>query len=367
MTSPSTPPSSVDQGPTIFDVLDALRNNKLPVILLSLAGIICAAAYLVIAEPRFRAHSTLTPPTPTDLVHFNTAIRSLGPEIDNILNEQPGEAGKQHLAELTPETAFQIFTRHLNSQKTLDEFFETVYLPHLNNTALPAQEREILREQFSRDLNILNSSPNGVPTATVTLSNQDPQLAKAWTNQFVTLALQNSRAEVLQTVQSTADLEKKTTDSQITALRLFAETERQAQISRIKDAHEIALSIALEHPSSTGNLITSYSGDNLYLRGTKALQAQLDTLEKRQNNDPYIPTLPPLKAKLDLLSSIDSTQLSGQVATIDQPAIEPSTPYQPRTLITLAIGLLGGFGIACLYVLTRLSYLFRQKPTAADQ
>lgn len=367
MTSPSTSPSSVDQGPTIFDVLDALRANKLPVVLLSLAGVLCAAAYLLIAEPRFRAHATLTPPTPTDLVHFNTAIRTLGPEIDNILNEQPGEVGKQHLAELTPETAFQIFTRHLNSQTTLDEFFETVYLPHLNNTALPAQEREILREQFARDLNILNSSPNGVPTATVTLSNRDPQLAKAWTNKFVAMALQNSRAEVLQTVRSTADLEKKTTDSQITALRLFAETERQAQISRIKDAHKIALSIELEHPSSTGNLITSYSGDNLYLRGTKALQAQLDTLEKRQNNDPYIPTLPPLKAKLDLLSSIDGTQLSGQVATIDQPAIEPSTPYQPRTLITLAIGLLGGLGIACLYILTRLSHLFRQKTTAADQ
>lgn len=367
MTSPSTPPSSVEQGPTIFDVLDALRDHKLPVVLLSLAGILCAAAYLFIAEPRFRAHSILTPPTPTDLVHFNTAIRTLGPETDDILNEQAGQASKHYLSELTPEAAFQIFTRHLNSPKTLDEFFEAVYLAHLKNTNLSAQEREILREQFSRDLNILNSSLNNVPTAEVILSNRDPQLAKTWTNQFVAMALRNSHAEVLQTVQSTADLEKKTTDSQITALRLFAEAERQAQISRIKDAHEIALSIELEHPSSTGNLITSYSGDNLYLRGAQALQAQLDTLQKRQNNDPYIPTLPLLKAKLDLLGSIDVAQLSGQVATIDQPAIEPSTPYKPRTLITLAIGLLGGLGIACLYILTRLSYLFRQKATAPDQ
>lgn len=367
MTSPSIPPSSVEQGPTIFDVLDALRDNKLPVVLLSLAGILCAAAYLFIAEPRFRAHSTLTPPTPTDLVHFNTAIRTLGPETDDILNEQIREASKHHLAELTPEAAFQIFTRHLNSPKTLDDFFETVYLAHLNNADLPAQEREILREQFSQDLNIVNSNPNGVPTAEVTLSHRDPQLAKTWTNQFVAMALQKSRAEVLQTVQSTADLEKKTTGSQITALRLFAETERQAQISRIKDAHEIALSIGLEQPSSTGNLITSYAGDNLYLRGAKALQAQLDTLQERQNNDPYIPTLPLLKAKLDLLSSIDVAQLSGQVATIDKPAIEPSTPYKPRTLITLAIGLLGGFGMACLYILTRLSYLFRKRSTTLTQ
>lgn len=367
MTSPSTPTSSGEQGPTIFDVLDALRDRKLPVVLLSLVGLLCAAAYLLVVEPRFRAHTTLTPPTPTDLVHFNTAIRTLGPEIDNILNEQPGEVGKQHLAELTPESAFQIFTRHLNSQNTLDEFFETVYLPHLNNTALPAQEREILREQLSRDLSILNSSPNGVPTAAVALSNPDPKLAKAWTNQLVVIALQNSRAEVLQTVQSTVDLEKKTTDSQINTMRLLAETERQAQISRLRDAYAIAMSIKLEQPSPTGNLITSYSGDNLYLRGANALQAQLDTLQKRQNNDPYIPTLPLLKAKWNLLSSIDATQLSGQVATIDQAAIEPSTPYQPRPLITLAIGLLGGFAIACLYILTRLSYLLRKKPTTTDQ
>ncbi|MGE8548899.1 Wzz/FepE/Etk N-terminal domain-containing protein [Alcaligenes sp. WGS1538] len=357
MTSPPAHTPSARPAPTFFDVLGALRHNKLPILLLTLLGMLAAIVYIAVTEPRFRARSEVIPPTPADLANFNTAIRTLGPAINEVVS---GALDQNNLVELTPETAFRIFVRHLNSQNNLDEFFETVYLPH-QSPSPSVQDRELLRLRLSKDLTILNVDRDGVPASIVTLSHADPKLAQEWTNRFVDMALQSSREEVLHTLQSTASLRTEITDAQIASLRKSAEADRLAQITRVRDAYELAQQIQLEQPSNTGNLITSYSGDNLYLRGAKALKAELDILESRKDNDPYIKALPALLTKRNLLSSVDIAHLSGKLATIDLRAIQPATPYQPRKLVALAIGLAAGLVLALLFVLTRLSFQFHQR------
>lgn len=358
MNSPSTYTPSTQPAPTLLDMLGTLRQHKRLICLLSLLGVFMSVVYLVVTEPRFRARSELTPPTPTNLVHFNTIIRLLGPDI----NEGVEALHQSNLVELTPESAFKVFTRHLNSQHHLMRFFETVYLPYLN-TNLSTQDRQQLLLQLSTELEILNANRNDVPSAEVTFSNTTPELAQEWANRFVDMALQSSRNEVLDTLRSTASLQAKITNTRIASLRHQAEADRLAQIARLNDAHELAKSIQLEQHSVPGNLITSYSGDNLYLRGTKALKAEIEILNNRKSNDPYIKSLSVFLTKSNLLSSIDFNNIEGQVASIDLRAADPAIPYQPRKLMVLSIGFIGGLLFALLFILTRLSFQFQRRNT----
>src|SRR5690606_20234659 len=109
----------------------------------------------------------------------------------------------------------------------------------------------------------------------------------------------------------------------------------------------------LAQPSGSGNLITSYTGETMYLRGYEALEAELHLLKERQNLDPYIPDLPLLQQQLRLIQS--SVLPGNEFATgqVDLPAVQPYQPIAPKKALILAIAAVLGFMLACAIALVR--------------
>ena len=79
-----------------------------------------------------------------------------------------------------------------------------------------------------------------------------------------------------------------------------------------------------------------------YLRGTKTLSAQLESLQNRKSDDPFISDLRELQEKLDSISVTTINPEHIQVSKIDQPAIVPGKPIKPKK--GLVIALAGGCG-----------------------
>ncbi|NYT84325.1 LPS O-antigen chain length determinant protein WzzB [Pollutimonas harenae] len=297
-----------------------------------------AAAYTFLSPPIYETRLQTLPPTPSGLASYNMANQLSGPAISGV-----GINGSDNaVAAITPDDAYNTFLRNLNSVTLRQQFFTKIYLPAHPGSDTPASQ-DRLWKRFNKELNIkLPQQKDDDELMTLALQGEDPATIADWANRYVQAAITISQKELLETLSSAIQLRLQSTQDQIATLRKVAETTRQDSIARLKEALTLAESIGLSTPPDTGNLITSYTGATTYLRGSKALRAELKLLEQRQSDDPYIEELPNLLKKQSLLQKIDLAPQHVAVATIDQAATVPQEPIKPRKMLILALGIILG-------------------------
>ncbi|MCQ9618285.1 Wzz/FepE/Etk N-terminal domain-containing protein [Paenalcaligenes niemegkensis] len=307
------------------DLACTLWKQKVLIVVCTVIVTAVAAAYAFLSSPVYEAEVLTLPPTPADLASYNIVT-----QID------------KDFKELTPEQAYQIFLRHLNSASLKLDFFNNEYLPVIEPEPSPA-ERERLWKGFNKILTVTLPKANTSDLATVAIQGEAPVTISDWTNKYLDQAIARSREEVINTLDSAVNVRVESTETQVSTLRASAERERSHQIARIQEALQLAQAIRLETPPDSGNLITSYTGETTYLRGTNALESELKLLQTRQNNDPYIDKLPELLRKLDILKTVNLQPERLTVATIDSAAVPPEDPIKPKKALILLLGIvLGG-------------------------
>jgi len=257
------------------------------------------------------------------------------------------------LRELSTDDAFNLFKRHLSSEKNLDTFLESEYTKNKNITKT---EKEKIKTQAKEKILILNPKEQELKNIEINLENKNPEEAENRASTFINLAIQSSHEETIQTLKSAIELHLKINELKIETLRESAEKNRISEIERIKNAYQQAKKIDLESPAMGGNLITSYSGENMYLRGYKALEAELVILKNRKSNDPYIKSLPTLLSQNKTLNKLDATLIRGRLVNIDSSPTAPTTPYKPNILICIIIGVGIGILLSILFIITTISY-----------
>ncbi|MEN1592982.1 O-antigen chain length regulator, partial [Pseudomonas aeruginosa] len=97
--------------------------------------------------------------------------------------------------------------------------------------------------------------------------------------------------------------------SRITVLQNMAKGRRDDRIARLKEALLIAESLKIDGPpliegASEQQLSSIMDGDLMYMRGAKALRAEINNLESRSVDAPFIPELRTLQEKLSWNSSL---------------------------------------------------------------
>ncbi|VFR55263.1 regulator of length of O-antigen component of lipopolysaccharide chains [plant metagenome] len=187
----------------------------------------------------------------------------------------------------------------------------------------------------------------------MTLEGTDPKLISTWANAFTLKAIELARSELVNDLVTAVDIRKHSNNDQIQALRQVAAETKRDQIARLTDALKIAQAVGLETPPSTGNLITDYKDDTMYLRGTRALQADLERLNARENNDAYIPELSDLLRVQALLNSINLAPENLAVAKVDSAASPPVNPVKPKKTLSLALGVFLGMLLGVGVVIVR--------------
>ena len=317
--------------PTNTDEIDlrelacTLWAQKALIVLCTVVITAVAAAYAFLSTPVYETEVLTLPPTPADLASYNVVA-----QIDN------------NFETLTPDLAYQIFLRHLNSASLKLDFFNDHYLPVVDPDPSPA-ERESLWKRFNKELSVTIPKANDGDLARVSIEGESPTTISDWANQYLDNAIARSREQVISTLESAIFVRVQSTEAELDTLRASAEQERLHQIARIEEALRLADAINLETPPDSGNLITSYTGETTYLRGTRALESELALLHARKNNDPYISKLPDLLQKLEILKTVNLQPEHLTLATVDSRAIAPEAPIKPKKALILLLGIvLGG-------------------------
>lgn len=329
----SLPPSTQDLG--FPDILQAFSRKKWFLLGSALLFACISLGYALYAGPTYKATAIAAVTTPVDLNSYNVGVQTAGQALDEImLTSDPKSDWVQMtpLKDLAPKEAYAIFLRHLNSTHNRVQFFEEFYLPAngLDAANLSIAERDAHWTRFMQSL-LIAMPHKDTPDAPVLLNLKDKDASRAASllNQYVVLALTTSQQELQQTLRHDVQSRIHVIDQQIQAMRATAATNQQARIVQLRDALELASRINLEQPAQQGNIITSFTGDTMYLRGSRALEAELRQVQARQDNDPYIERLDSVMRRRNLLETIDTRAIELQAATIDQPAMVPQFPITP--------------------------------------
>lgn len=316
----------------LFELAQNLWKQKLLISVVTFAVTALAAGYAFLSTPVYESKSSILPPRTADIAGYNLG-RS--------------EAG---LAEFTVANVYSIFTQHLRSEGLRREFFEQIYLPTQAGSQ-DAKAKGQLRQQFNKMLSVSNPDVKNNPERfEVAVQSADSGRAAEWANGYSDLAAQKTKKDIADTITTEVSTRKKSILGHIAVLRESARKLREDRIARLSEALKVADKVGLQAPqvkasrtSSDGELEQFVDGNLMYMRGAKAIRAELDVLQNRQNDDPFIAGLRELENQLNFLAKVSVSPDGVAVFTLDSAAEAAETPVKPKKALILALGVvLGG-------------------------
>ncbi|WP_223824928.1 LPS O-antigen chain length determinant protein WzzB [Pseudomonas profundi] len=353
----------------LFELCGSLWKEKWLIVAVTVLGAALAVAYALTITPVYKTEATVIPPRQSDIAAFNVgrlsvsaAQRSLGGESNNAAP----------LSDYTAEQVYSVFKRNLLSASLRNAFFEQHYLPYrgVDLAEEDAAARDSLLNRFNQTLTVRQPDQRGRPDYyEVAVELKDPELAAAWANQYVNVAAERATQEMVENVLSEITTRSRVAEIRIDGLRTFAQQQRQDRIARLREALGIATALEIESPqitagrtSADSELAAFVEGDLMYMRGTRALQAELNMLENREIDDPFVPELRALESQLMMLRGISIDKDAVSVFTLDGAADVPETPIKPRKPLIVVLGALLGGMLGVVIALLRIALRNRSAP-----
>ncbi|WP_256587514.1 GNVR domain-containing protein [Pseudomonas sp. HLS-6] len=168
---------------------------------------------------------------------------------------------------------------------------------------------------------------------------------------------------MLKNIKSDATVKANNLQQQILTAQESSRKQREDDIVQLKETLQVAKSIGREKPPIiSGNLSAEVSagmeGSLTYMRGSKALEAEIENLQKRQSDDPFIQNLRQQQAALTFYRNLSIDP--ALVATYRQDGVVelPGKPVKPKKLLIVLLGLVAGVLVGV--GLTLMRHLYRQ-------
>jgi chain length determinant protein (polysaccharide antigen chain regulator) len=151
-------------------------------------------------------------------------------------------------------------------------------------------------------------------------------------------------------VSSELDIRIRSVERRIASLRSTAQQRREDRIAILKEALVVARAVGMDSPQVTAGRTSSneelsefIDGSLTYMRGAKAIEAEMKVLEARESDDPFIPELRSSQEQLSFLKTVEVRPENVSVFTLDSVAEVPETPIKPKKSLIVALGIvLGG-------------------------
>ncbi|WP_247255394.1 LPS O-antigen chain length determinant protein WzzB [Pseudomonas moorei] len=324
----------------IFVLIKALWMQKWTVIGVTILAIVASAAYAFTAKPLYETKIYLLPPTQNSIADFNY-----------------GRTLKSDLPPFSVKDVYDVFVRNLYSESLRHSFFDEVYLPSLNEN-LRKGSRDRLYQNFSNQLTISAGGKDSPDRYSVAVQSNNPSEAGEWVRTYVKYADVAAKGEMIKNVVREAQVRARSLEQQISGLRESARREREDKIKVLSEALVIARSIGLNRPVIISGKIPSelslaVDSQTLYMRGSDALQAEIEGLQGRESDDPFIPNLRVLQVRDSFLKNLTIEPTSVSVFRQDGAIDDPDSPIKPNKLSILILGALSGLFLGMMLALFR--------------
>ncbi|WP_027924116.1 LPS O-antigen chain length determinant protein WzzB [Pseudomonas sp. URMO17WK12:I12] len=313
----------------LFEVTAAVWKRKWLVVGMTLAVGFAAAAYAFFSTPIYESKYYISPPTVNDIANLNF-----------------GRASKSDLIPISVDQVYKVFLRNLQSESQRRAFFETTYLPSLGER-VPQSPNGALYTTFSKNLTVAPVGKEEDGRWSVSLQDSSPERAVQWVDSYVSQVGASTARELTQNAKKEAAVLKRGLQLEIDTLRESSHNVRQDTISKIREALVIAKSSGLENTvvfsgSGSDKLAGSMLEGNSYLRGSKALEAELKNLENRGSDDPFTPGLRKLQKRADFYKQVEAEKFDIAVYRHDGVLDLPVSPVKPKKVLIVFLGLVIG-------------------------
>ncbi|AIZ33606.1 LPS O-antigen chain length determinant protein WzzB [Pseudomonas sp. K1(2024)] len=322
----------------LVELAQGVWRQKLWVAIVAVPIIVLALAYVLLASPVYEAKLYIRAPTQDEIAQLNF-----------------GRGESTGLRPLSAKDVYSIYLSALQSEAVRDKFFRKTYLPTLTQREREGS-RDALYAEFNTKLVIAQAGSDMPDRYVITAGVEDPRLAAIWVSTYAEMAAERAKNELLSGTRSDISIMADNLEQQIRASRASASNQRSDQIAQLKEALRIAHSIGLEKPPLISNTLSNevsagMGGALVYMRGSKALEAEIANLESRASNDPYIPGLRERQEKLSFLRKLKIDPSLVAMYQQDGAVSPPDKPVKPRKAIIMLIATLLGVGLgACVAV-----------------
>lgn len=308
----------------LVELIEGLWQRKLLVFGVALLVTLVATAYALLATPIYQARVIVEPPTQNDIASLNY-----------------GRGGEGGLSLLATKDVYEVYLRTLTSESLRREFFRKIYLPAQDGVLAEEHQDELYAEYISA-LQVALTSKGGT-AYTIAASVPSPQQAAEWVSIYAGMAGDWAKQEVLKDAASDVVVRAESLERQIRIAQDSARKQREDQIAVLREALAVAESIGLERPMVfPGGSSAEMHGALTYMRGSKALMAEIEALERRESDDPFIASLRSQQAALAYYRSqkVDPSTVAvyrqdGSVELLDK-------PISPKKALIIAAGMILG-------------------------
>lgn len=344
METEQAPPSAGLAHPDEVDLIELFKTlwqQRLLIIAITAVITAVAATFAFLVTPEYEAKAGVLPPRMGDIVGYNLGRKEVG------------------LSRFTVSEVYAMFKTNLLSGSLRRTFFRDAYLPVLASDKR-AEAQDKLWEGFNQMLTVQVPKENRPDLYEVMIKYESPELAAEWVNLYIDMAVEKTERDIHDAVDAEVEAKTQVIERQIDGLRATAQKRRADRLIRLRDALVVAEAVGLDAPivvtgkvPSGGDLAQFIDGNLMYMRGAKAIRAELGILEKRENDDPYINELRDLENKLDFLEKINVTPGNVSVFTFDSNVEVPETPVKPKKAIIIALGVIVGSMLGIFSALIR--------------
>ena len=329
--------SSNSEEVDLLEFLEAVWRQKLLIFLVTIAVTAVALAYALLAKPVYEAKVFLAAPSSSDIADLNY-----------------GRTSQTGLEPFTSRKVFDIFVEHLNGETLRRQFFKEVYLPSMP----PGQGAQgALYAAFNGSFDVVQLA--GEPArAYVAFRGRDPAVASEWAAAYVDKAGAAAKAELLHDATKEAEVRASALQLELDNLRENGQRQREDKITRLQEALRIATAIGLENPPLIDGevskaLSSKMDGELTYMRGSKALAAEIGNLQQRKSEDPFIIELRDLQTRQQFYQGLVAAKRNVSVYQLDGTIEQPDVPVKPKRNLIIALGVIVGLGLGCLIATLR--------------
>jgi chain length determinant protein (polysaccharide antigen chain regulator) len=310
--------------------------------------------YAFLSTPIYESHVAVFPPALSDVAGFNLGRTGGGEESD-----------KAGLKPFLVNDVYAVFTRNLQSERSKRQFFRDVYLPSLGE-AQRSGSQDGLYKAFNESFTIKAPDKNQPDRYSVTVRHYSPELASAWAKHYIDQVAAQSLNEMLQNAERELAVQARNVMQQIESERDSAKARRNDRTKRLREALTVAEAIGLDNPpvitgrgSNDSELSAVMDGSLMYMRGAKALRAEMQVLLARTSDDPFVPELRNLERQYQLFAGVNLDRDKVAVFRQDGGIDVPDSPIKPKKLLIIVLGVVLGGMFGIFIALIRLALIKR--------
>ncbi|MDP2245002.1 LPS O-antigen chain length determinant protein WzzB [Pseudomonas sp.] len=331
----------------LLELFHGLWTQKWLIVLVTLIFAVGAASYAFLSRPVYEARAAVLSPSLSDIAGFNLGRTGEG-------------AGGNGLKPFSVSDVYAVFTRNLQSERSKRQFFRQVYLPSLDETQRAGSQDGIYKE-FNKEFSVKVLDKNQPDRFTIVVEHYSPELASTWTKHYIDQVAERSLAEMLQNSERELAVQARNIEQQIKSERASAKARRDDRTKQLQEALTVAEAIGLNNPpvitgrvSNDSELSAFMDGSLMYMRGAKALYAEMQVLLARTSDDPFIPELRNLEGLYQLLAGVSLDPSSVAVFRQDGEIEVPDQPIKPKKPLIVALGVVLGGMLGVFIALIRL-------------